>query len=340
MKKILIITTSHDNECIDMVSDELKKQNALPIRFNSDQYPSEISLSCSYRNKRWEFCMHQNGERIDLTDIHAIWYRRLNVAGKLNDIIEEKYFNASKEESRRTLLGIMSTMDTFILDYTWKVRYADFKLRQLKVASELGLEIPETLFTNNEKETVGFYNNINRDMITKMQTSFAIYEKGIENVVFTNKITDKEIDNLTGLQYCPMTFQKSIEKKVELRVTVVGKKIFTAAINPNNNENAKNDWRKEGVNLIDKWEKYELPESVSEKIFKLMDYYQLNYGAIDIIVTNDDRYVFLEINPVGEFFWLDKIPDFDISKEIANVLLNPELRRDNRHPKKAIVCSE
>ncbi|MCK5171613.1 MAG: hypothetical protein KAQ75_17170, partial [Bacteroidales bacterium] len=65
---------------------------------------------------------------------------------------------------------------------------------------------------------------------------------------------------------------------------------------------------------------------------KLMDYYQLNYGAIDMIVTNNDKYIFLEINPVGEFFWLEENPGFPISETIADVLLNKEKRRHKRFP--------
>jgi hypothetical protein len=48
----------------------------------------------------------------------------------------------------------------------------------------------------------------------------------------------------------------------------------------------------------------------------------LNYGAIDIIVTPDGRHVFLEVNPVGEFFWLECCsPHLPISQAIANLLL-------------------
>lgn len=337
MKKILIITTSVDNECIEMVTEDLQAQGAEVIRFNTDLYPSEISLSSTFENGKWKFNMRQDGIVTDLTDLHAVWYRRMNIAGKLYHQIEKKYYDAAKEESRRTFLGTISALDTFILDYHWKIKYADLKLRQLKIASQIGLDIPTTTFTNDAELTKDFYKLTNQNMITKMQSSFAIYESGIENVVFTNKISEEDMQNLDGLQYCPMTFQDSIDKKVELRVTVVGDKIFTASIDPSMSEKAANDWRKEGVNFVKKWKKYDLPREIEEKILKLMDYFQLNYGAIDIIVTNDDRYVFLEINPAGEFFWLNEISDTKISTAIANVLLQPELRRANRHAENHIL---
>ena len=62
-----------------------------------------------------------------------------------------------------------------------------------------------------------------------------------------------------------------------------------------------------------------------------MDRLDLNYGAIDIIVTPDGRHVFLEINPVGEFFWLELRPGFAISDAIADVLLGKCARREGEN---------
>ncbi len=66
---------------------------------------------------------------------------------------------------------------------------------------------------------------------------------------------------------------------------------------------------------------YQLPLEVEEKILRLMDYFSLNYGAIDIILTPDGRHVFLELNPSGEFFWLERAPGLPISRAIADLLL-------------------
>jgi D-alanine-D-alanine ligase-like ATP-grasp enzyme len=59
-----------------------------------------------------------------------------------------------------------------------------------------------------------------------------------------------------------------------------------------------------------------------------MDHFRLNYGAVDFILTPEGRYVFLEINPVGEFFWLESCPGLPISAAIADVLLGKAFRRE------------
>jgi glutathione synthase/RimK-type ligase-like ATP-grasp enzyme len=73
--------------------------------------------------------------------------------------------------------------------------------------------------------------------------------------------------------------------------------------------------------MLADWNHYQLPLAIEEKILRLMDYFSLNYGAIDIILTLDGKHVFLELNPCGEFFWLERCPGLPISDAIADVLL-------------------
>jgi glutathione synthase/RimK-type ligase-like ATP-grasp enzyme len=157
-----------------------------------------------------------------------------------------------------------------------------------------------------------------------MLSQFAIYDENKqEMVVFTSPVTDEDLDNLEGLQFCPMTFQENIPKALELRITIVGKQLFTAAINSQQLEGATYDWRKEGRALHQQWQAYDLPQIIEKQLLELMAYFGLNYGAIDMIVTPDERYIFLEINPVGEFFWLELYPPhFPISQAIAEILVN------------------
>src|SRR6185503_17228853 len=101
-----------------------------------------------------------------------------------------------------------------------------------------------------------------------------------------------------------------------LRTTLVGDCVFTAPLPSRASATTPYDWRKDGVALLDDWKRFELPREVEHRLLGLMDYFSLNYGAIDFILTPDGRYVFLEINPVGEFFWLENCPGLPISRAI------------------------
>ena len=164
-------------------------------------------------------------------------------------------------------------------------------------------------------------------MVTKMLSSFAVYDEGRELVVFTNPVKPEDLEDLSGLSLCPVTFQELLPKSLELRVTVVGRQVMSAALDSQSSARAAHDWRRDGLRMIQDWRPYQLPPEVEEKILRLMDYFSLNYGAIDIILTPDGRHVFLELNPSGEFFWLERTPGLPISEALADLLLGHSPRR-------------
>jgi glutathione synthase/RimK-type ligase-like ATP-grasp enzyme len=124
-----------------------------------------------------------------------------------------------------------------------------------------------------------------------------------------------------------MTFQERLPKALELRVTVVGNRVMAAAIDSQALPRAREDWRREGVALIEAWQPYTLPEPVQTRVLKLMDALGLNYGAFDFIVTPEGRHVFLEVNPSGEFMWLMHYPGLPIAEALADVLAGQAARR-------------
>jgi len=79
--------------------------------------------------------------------------------------------------------------------------------------------------------------------------------------------------------------------------------------------------------MLEHWQPYQLPVEVEQKLLRLMDYFSLNYGAIDIILTPARKHVFVEVNPCGEFFWLERSPGLPISDAIADVLVGHSRRR-------------
>lgn len=138
----------------------------------------------------------------------------------------------------------------------------------------------------------------------------------------TTPVQSQDLDHLDDLRYCPATFQEQVSKHLELRTTVVGDWVFTAAIVSQRSERSRFDWHRDGLGLIDDWEPYRLPVEVEESLLKLRRFFGLNYGAADFILPPDGRHVFLEVNSVGEFFWLERNPGFPISATLADLLVS------------------
>ena len=330
MTTVLIITHSADNESVDFVARALTERGARVVRLDTDRFPSEVRLSARYGSSGGEGVSFGAGEfECDLSEVGAVWHRRLSVAARVPREMDAQLRAASIGESRAALLGVLAGLTAFRVDPESSIRRAEQKPLQLRVARELGLEVPPTLVTNDPAAARDFYAACGGRVVAKMLSSFAVYDReGRESVVFTNPVGPADLEDLSGLSLCPMTFQERVEKRLELRATVVGRRVFTASIDSQASPRAAHDWRRDGVALIGGWRPYDLPPEAERGLLALMDYYGLNYGAADFILTPDGRHVFLELNPSGEFFWLEHGPRLPISAALADVLLGLAPRRE------------
>lgn len=328
MKTALLITRSDDHAGVDAVAAGLRARGVRPVRIDTDRYPLDVRVSTELDAKSttrlWIGAQH---ERVDGADVSAVWYRRFMAGGGLPPSLGD-LLAPSIDESRRALYGALAALDVKHMDRLEDVRRCDHKELQLLRARALGLRVPRTLFSNDKDVAGAFVDDVRaggRQVITKMQSSFAVHRDGVEHVVFTSVVDDAARADLDGLRFCPMQFQELIEKKLELRATVVGHDVFCAAVDSAaHGEETRVDWRKDGVGLLQKWTPYALPASTSTALLQLVRSFGLHYAAADFIVTADDDLVFLEINAGGEWHWLDrsasKVPGLPIADAIAAFL--------------------
>lgn len=320
---VLIVTFSNDNESIPLVIKEIEARGEKAFRFDTDRYPTEVKLDI-YAGDTEKVIITDGEQQLDLREVSSVWYRRMRYGHKIPNSMDKQYRDASIQECRATVRGMIASLQGFHFDKMFNVERANNKQLQLQIAKKVGLLTPRTLTSNNPEAVKKFAQECPQGIITKMLSSFAIYDdQGRENVVFTTPVKDEDLENMEGLCFCPMTFQENVPKALELRTTIVGHRLFTAAVDSQSLEGSTYDWRKEGRSLSKSWQPYNLPEDIEKKLLKLMAEFGLNYGAIDIIVTPDGHHVFLEVNPVGEFFWTEIYsPKYPISQAIAEVLVN------------------
>ena len=325
---ILIITHSTDNESVVRVADSIARKGGHTIRFDTDRYPTGVRLTAYYASGDERLTLTNEEGEFDLREVTAVWHRRISFGAQLPATLDKQLRHASLGETSAAAHGMLASLKAFRMDHLQHIRHAENKQLQLQVARELGLDIPRTLTTNDPGTVRAFAESCENGIVTKMLSSFAIYEEGKELVVFTNPVKPEDLEDLSGLNLCPATFQESLAKSLEIRATVVGQRVMCAAVNSQVSARATHDWRRDGLRMIQDWQPYQLPLEVEEKILRLMDYFSLNYGAIDIILTPDGKHVFLELNPCGEFFWLERSPGLPISEAIADVLMGHAPRRE------------
>jgi len=188
--------------------------------------------------------------------------------------------------------------------------HAENKIIQLKIAKQIGFEIPETYILNNVSDLP----NDNEYIIKSLDT--AIFSFGTqEGFVYTNNTSYSEL-SVSNLSLAPVVVQKDLSPKTDLRVTVVGQDVYAVKILING-DGVEGDWRK----LKDEvsFAPIQLPLEEKDKCIRLLQELDLLYGAIDLVLY-EDTYFFIEINPTGEWAWLVDSANQKIYQSICNYL--------------------
>lgn len=330
-RKVLLMTYSEDiTGMLHELTQQLEGRGVEVMRFNNDYFPTDGQIILSQRNEREVLRFRQGGREMVIGPEDAVWYRRARVAERLPRDMEPQLRQGAILESKALLFGALAAAPCFVLDPPQLVRCNEHKPNQLRLARSLGMDIPRTLLTNDPAEARAFIESCPGGAVAKMLSAFPIYDAdGVDQVVFTTLIKPEHLDKLDGLRYSPMAFQERIRKKLELRVTVIGSRIFAASVDSEKTDGADIDWRERGVTLLQSWKEYKLPAELETRIARYMERIGMQYSAIDIIVDPEGRHVFLEANPAGECFWMQyNSPHFPLSAALADVLLGePGARR-------------
>ena len=336
-KKVVLFTYSGDAPAlVPEMTQALRARGAHCLRFDNDRFPMECQAELRQDGADDTISFCDGRDRVTLGPDDAVWYRRARYAASLPQQMDVQLRAACVEESKTLLRGLLAAAPCFVLDPPELVSLCGHKPRQQRLARELGLATPRTLMTNNAQDAERFLRSCDQGAIAKMLSGFALYadkeDKREEQVVFTTALSESHLSKLDGLRYCPMVFQERIQKRLELRITVIGRRMFAAAVDSQATPGAEVDWRERGVTLINAWVPYTLPSEIEAKLQVYMDRIGMQYSAIDMIVEPDGRHVFLEANPAGEFFWLQLGgPRFPFVDALADVLTDqPGARRPTR----------
>jgi glutathione synthase/RimK-type ligase-like ATP-grasp enzyme len=140
----------------------------------------------------------------------------------------------------------------------------------------------------------------------------------------------------SAVRYCPVIFQAYVPKRVELRITVVGGEVFAAEIHSQQSNHTRHDWRRYDLGETPHLP-HELPADVARRCLRLVGELGLCYGAIDMVLTPDGRYVFIEINPNGQYLWIEQMTGLPISDAVCDLLTSGAAGRQTLEPLRRAV---
>jgi len=317
---VLLLTHSGDFYTVDLVSEALARRGARPIRFNTDLFPSSVKLSARAGDERKTQLSTEAGERLAVEEVRAVWARKL-WSPRMSDDLDERYRSMCIGESAAALEGFLDALhDAHWVNNLQRQREAENKQRQLRLATHAGLRVPRTLITNDPAAARLFFAETEGQMVAKLLRPVAVSMDAKESFVYTNRVREEDLACADALRHCPMVFQELIPKTYELRVAFVAGQCFAGAIDASGTARGQVDWRRVAREECH-WRKAQLPTEVTTSLQSLMSELGLVFGAIDLICTPSGEYVFLEVNPGGEWGMLERDLSLPISETIADALL-------------------
>ncbi len=320
--RIVILTQELDPHA-DILVGVLADRGVRPFRFHTRDFPMKATVSLSAGAEDLKVSLRSGGETIESGDIKSVWYRRPDRC-LVDAALTDTERRIAEEESEETLRGLYRGVDALWVNRLDRNRYAGSKVVQLRKARELGLRVPETLITNDPQRLVEFYHERGGDIVVKMQkTAFWAPESGLG--LYTSKVDLEKLDQAALLRGCPCVFQENIKKAIELRVTVIGRRVFTAALRSQEVAAAHVDVRRATMTVPH--EASSLPPEIEKKVLRLMGALGLQYGAIDMIVTPEGEHVFLELNPNGQFGWIEERTGLPLYDAMADLLISGQEER-------------
>jgi ATP-GRASP peptide maturase of grasp-with-spasm system len=259
---------------------------------------------------------------------NILWFRRWWYTPSLYKFDESDITNRDLNKIKvRERIALTESFFSVLDDKNWLdhslfgAKRMPCKIAQLIAARRSGLRVPDTIITNSKNELESFLNK-HVEIITKALSDVGYLSyKGKMYVGYTAPLSKKDLKILPD-KFQPTLFQKNIKKQAEIRVFYFFEKIYAMAIFSGNDKKTETDFRKYNWDKPNRNVPFNLPEEVSERIISLMKDIDLNHGSLDLILTHDNDFVFLEINPHGQFGMVSYPCNYNIEEEIASYLID------------------
>lgn len=306
---ILLVTNKRDITT-DYIVRELRKREVDYYRLNTESLANyECSIGYETLND-WRI------GNVNGSQVQSAYFRRPSPPEYTNtsETSENEYIAS---EWLAFLKSIYARLEGKWFNSPISIALAEDKPKQLLLAKEARFKVPSGLITNVANDII--QKTGNNGLIIKPIKQGLIEGKD-EKVIFTSRIPEVNTEHTSAISQVPSIFQQEIVKKFDVRVTVVGKQIFPVAIWSQDAEQTRVDWRKGGkIDL--RHQVIELPTGIAKSCIELTSKLNLKFGAIDLICDQEDNYWFLEINPNGQWAWIENRTDLPIASAIVNELV-------------------
>jgi hypothetical protein len=319
---ILILTNKWDIT-VDFVVKELRSRGHGFLRLNTEDLSAERATIALPDFHIW---VSKQDELHDLTkDISVVWNRR--PGRQFDDVPVDKRPSLATQRFVNDQWYSWLEALQLLPDVTWinspeAGSAMESKIRQLWLADKVGFSIPDSIFSNDPDTARKHLKRCGDKLIAKALYSPLIEEPEQDYFIFTNEISELDPNDDEHLRLSPCIFQEPMIPKIDYRVTVVGDMVMPVRIESGNVTPVTLDWRTQKDGL--RFSGCKLPEEIERLCRIYVSQGGLAFGAIDL-VEHDGRFIFLEINPNGEWGWLQKPNGIPIAETLCDLMISKDM---------------
>jgi hypothetical protein len=309
--RVLAITSDNDPH-VQMVQDHLDSRI---IVFDPSISPRGQVLTYKWNGVKFDVLLNEK----EIGDVGCVWFRKPKYPHAVS--VPDEYLGLTRrslEAHVRLFYAILE--DCKWVSNPWSIWRAGNKLLQMERAFKVGFKVPETVVTTSSVQAEKFRKEVG-DVVIKSVSQEALTVSGKTHLFYTRFIPQSQNLDMSGLFVSPTIFQRAINKVCDIRVTVVGNKVFACRITQKESLRDEIDWRK-GIGTDNlNYENMGLDSELSTSCRCLVKDLGLKFGTIDLVVGNGGETWFLEINPNGQWGFVERNAGIPISKALASLFM-------------------
>ena len=309
----MILVVSHPGEeHTAAVVGHLAKTGREVVQIDLADFPASRQTAFSWSDARPpEFLIEHDGRRVDLAAARAVWWRRIASFAIDPSITRGEHHAFAHSETTQALYGMLDSLGCPWMNPREADAAAHHKPYQWSVAHQLGLTLPRTLVTTDAQAAREFIDSLRPGRVV-----FKAFLAAIQQWRETRLVEAEDLARLELVRYAPVIFQQYIAG-VDLRITMIGDQIFAAEIDVRHTSYEFDMRMVVGEGVV---APVTLPPAVQTQLRQLQRRLGLVYGAIDMRRTDAGEYVFLEVNPAGQWLFVEQRTGLPIAQALADYL--------------------
>lgn len=319
---MLLIITNKSDLASDYLILRLNEVGIPFLRFNTEELGRGAILDINITAKTADFSLviEEKGA-LDRSSVSGVYFRQ-PVAPEPEADVQPSDREFAKRELRESLRSLWRLIEPEKwLNHPRHLWLASNKIEQLSVALSLGFEVPDTCVTTSEALVRDFYDRHNGKIIAKA-VKHGFYRRGSSVTVAPTQRVDRDfLERFAGFAALPTIYQREIPKAFDVRVIVLDGNVFATAIHSQEHPETTVDWRVWDFEKLEmKHERIKLPCQIETLCKEITRRYNLRFSAIDLVLTPSGTWYFLEMNPNGQWAWIEAKVGYPIRDTIIHCL--------------------